>query len=130
MTTNSSTHEAIVAADENFMAVYGRGDAIGLANLYTENAQILPPNSDFVRGRQAIQAAFQAFMDSGIKSIALATMEVEDYGDTASEVGEYTLLGEHGQVLDKGKFLVIWKQETGQWKIHRDMINTSMPAAA
>ena len=80
-------------------------------------------------GKQAIQATFQAFMDTGVKAIKLETIEVEGYGDTASEVGRYILEGEGGQVLDQGKFIVIWKQEAGQWKVHRDIINTSMPSS-
>jgi len=128
MTNSTDVHDAIVAADETFMTTFSRGDAAGIAALYTKNGQFLPPNGDFVSGRQAIQTTFQAFMDSGIKAIKLETVEVEAYGDTASEVGKYTLEGEGGQVLDEGKFLVIWKQEAGQWKLHRDIINTSMPA--
>ncbi len=129
MTNSTDVHDAIVAADETFMTTFSRGDAAGIAALYTENGQFLPPNSDFVTGKQAIQATFQAFMDMGIKAIKLETIEVEGYGDTASEVGRYTLEGEGGQVLDQGKFIVIWKQEAGQWKLHRDIINTSMPAS-
>ena len=129
MVSSTDIHDAIVAADQTFMTTFGRGDAAGLAALYTENGQFLPPNSDFVTGKQAIQATFQAFMDMGIKAIKLETIEVEGYGDTASEVGKYTLEGEGGQVLDQGKFIVIWKQEAGQWKLHRDIINSSMPAS-
>ncbi len=129
MTNSTDVHDAIVAADETFMTTFSRGDAAGIAALYTENGQFLPPNSDFVTGKQAIQATFQAFMDMGIKAIKIETIEVEGYGDTASEVGRYTLEGEGGQVLDQGKFIVIWKQEAGQWKLHRDIINTNMPAS-
>ena len=129
MTNSTDVHDAIEAADETFMTTFSRGDAAGIAALYTENGQFLPPNSDFVTGKQAIQATFQAFMDMGIKAIKLETIEVEGYGDTASEVGRYTLEGDGGQVLDQGKFIVIWKQEAGQWKLHRDIINTSMPAS-
>ena len=129
MVSSTDIHDAIVAADQTFMTTFGRGDAAGLAALYTENGQFLPPNSDFVTGKQAIQATFQAFMDMGIKAIKLETIEVEGYGDTASEVGRYTLEGEGGQVLDQGKFIVIWKHKAGQWKLHRDIINTSMPAS-
>ncbi len=68
-------------------------------------------------------------MDMGIKAIKLETIEVEGYGDTASEVGRYILESGDGQVLDQGKFIVIWKQEAGQWKLHRDIINSSMPAS-
>ena len=129
MTNSTDVHDAIVAADETFMTTFSRGDAAGIAALYTENGQFLPPNSDFVTGKQAIQATFQAFMDMGIKGINLETIEVEGYGDTASEVGKYTLEGVGGQVMDQGKFIVIWKQEAGQWKLHRDIINSSMPAS-
>jgi uncharacterized protein (TIGR02246 family) len=110
------------------MAAFKRGDAAGLAALYTENGQVLPPNSDFVTGKEAIRGFFQAVMDMGIKAATLETVEVEGYGDTATEVGKLTLHGEEGQQLDKGKYVVIWKQEEGQWKLHRDMFNSSMPA--
>ena len=129
MNSTTDVHAAIVAANETFMNIFSQGDAAGIAALYTENGQFLPPNSDFVTGKQEIQATFQAFMDMGIKAIKLETIEVEGYGDTASEVGRYTLEGEGGQVLDQGKFIVIWKQKAGQWKLHRDIINTSMPAS-
>lgn len=128
MTNSSDVYDAIVAADETFMRIFSQSDAAGIASLYTESGQFLPPNGDFVKGRQAIQATFQGLMDAGIKTVKLETLEVEAYGDTASEIGKYTLEGEGGQVLDMGKFMVIWKQEAGQWKLHRDMINTSMPA--
>ena len=129
MNDTTNVHDAIVAADETFINTFNRGDAAGIAALYTENGQFLPPNSDFVTGRQAIQATFQGLMDMGIKAVKIETLEVEGYGDTASEVGRYTLEGEDGQVLDQGKFIVIWKQEAGQWKLHRDIINSSMPAS-
>jgi len=128
MTNSADVYNAIVVADQKFMATFGRGDAAGLAELYTENAQFLPPNSDFVNGRQAIQVTFQALMDMGISAIDIETLEVEGYGDTASAVGRYTLRNKNGETLDKGKFIVIWKQDAGQWKLHRDIINTSMPA--
>lgn len=128
MTNSTVVFNAIVAADETFMTIFNLGDAAGIANLYTENGQFLPPNSDFVSGRQAIQETYQAFMDMGIKEIKLEALEVEGYGDTAYEVGRYILEAEGGKVLDKGKFVVIWKYEEGQWKLHRDIINTSMPA--
>ncbi len=128
--TATKVHEAIAAANENFMATFNRGDAAGMAALYTENGQVLPPNSDFVTGKPAIQIFWQALMDMGIKAAKMAIVEVEDHGDTAIEVSTYTLQGEAGQVLDRGKYIVIWKQEAGQWKLHRDIFNSSMPAPA
>jgi ketosteroid isomerase-like protein len=67
-------------------------------------------------------------MDMGIKAVKLETVEVERDGNTAYEVGTFTLQGAEGQVLDAGKYVVIWKQEAGQWKLHRDIFNSSRPA--
>ena len=124
-----AVRDGIAATNKIFMATFAKEDAAGVAALYTEDGQFMPSNSDFVIGRQAIQATFQGLLDMGIKGIKLETIEVEVLGDSASEVGRYILEAEGGQVADQGKFLVIWKQEAGQWKLHRDMINTSMPAA-
>jgi ketosteroid isomerase-like protein len=54
-------------------------------------------------------------------------VEVEGLGDTAIEIGELTLYGAEAQVLDKGKYMVIWKRQDGKWKLHRDIFNSSMP---
>ena len=129
--TQSSSNEirgAIASANEKFMATFSKGDAAGMAALYTESGQILPPNSEIVTGKQALQGFWQALMDMGIKEAKLEIVEIEDHGDTAIEVSKYTLRGEEGKVLDKGKYIVIWKLEQGQWKLHRDIFNSSIPA--
>ena len=126
--TATGAREAIMAANEKFMDAFGRGDAAGLAALYTEDGQVMPPNSDFVKGRQAVQEFWQAVMDMGIKGAKIETAEVEDHGDTIIEVSTYELQDGEGQALDAGKFIVIWKQEDGQWKLHRDIFNSSLPA--
>ena len=128
MTNEVDIKDAITAADQTFMATFSRGNAADVAALYTEHAQFLLPNSDFVVGRQAIQEAFQAFIDGGYKAIKVEATEVEGFGNTAYEVGKYIVKGEDSQVLDQGKFVVIWKLEAGQWKLHRDIINSSLPA--
>ena len=126
--TSTEIRDAIAAANEEFMAAFNGGDAAGLAALYTEDGQVLPPNSPSVTGTQAIQGFWQAVMDMGIKEAKLETVETEGHGDTATEVSKFTLYGEEGQVLDKGKYIIIWKQENGQWKLYRDIFNSSMPA--
>jgi uncharacterized protein (TIGR02246 family) len=123
----SEFKRAIEAAVEAFMAAFNRGDATGLAALYTEDAKLLPPNADFVTGRAAVQAFWQAVMDMGVKSAQLTTDELEDHGDTAIEVGRFKLFGEGEQEIDQGKYIVIFKQVDAEWKLHRDIFNSSNP---
>jgi uncharacterized protein (TIGR02246 family) len=126
--TSTAVQAAIAAVNENFMAAFNRWDAAGLADLYTENWQLLATGSDFVTGRAAIQAFWQAAMDMGRKAVRLETVEAEGHGDTAIEIGKYTLSWKAGNVMDRGKYVVIWKQESGQWKLHRDIWNSSLSA--
>ena len=120
--------QAIAATNQQFVAAFARRDARGMAELYTANGQLLPTGSDFVTGTPAIQAFWQAVMGMGIKEATLETVELESHGDTAHEVGRYTLRGDGGQMLDEGKYIVIWKREGGQWKLHRDIWNSSRAA--
>ena len=112
-------------ADDVFEQTFGRGDAAGMADLYTNDGMLLPTGSDFVQGKEAIQEFWQGAMDMGIKEAKLDIVEVERHGDATTEVGRYELSDAGGEVMDQGKYIVVWKQEGGQWKLHRDIWNTS-----
>jgi uncharacterized protein (TIGR02246 family) len=127
--TASGIKTNIAAANENFVAAFKRGDAAAIATLYSKDGQVLPPNSQPISSTQAIQTFWQGVMNLGIKAAKLESLEVEDRGDIAYEVGKYTLLGDGGQEIDTGKYVVVWKQEAGRWKLHRDIWNSSRPAA-
>lgn len=116
---------AIEAANKKWEAAVSRSDGQGVAALYTAHGQLLPAQSDFVSGAQAIGQFWQTVFDSGIKEASLTTVEVEGYGNTAHEVGKYELRGADGKALDHGKYVVIWKREGDAWKLHRDIWTTS-----
>jgi uncharacterized protein (TIGR02246 family) len=125
----SDVRAAIEAANAQWMAKFHQADSAGLAALYTANGQLFPANSNIVSGTQAIARFWQGAFDAGIKKAKLVTIEAEGHGDTAHEVGTYTLMGEGDTVLDSGKYVVVWKRQDGQWKLHRDIWNTSQPAS-
>jgi uncharacterized protein (TIGR02246 family) len=125
--STAEVRDAITAVIEKFMAAYNQGDATGLADLYTEKGQLLPTNSDFIVGKAAIQAFWQARMDPGVRSVKLESIEIETHGNTSIEVGLYSVQAQENQILDTGKYIAIWKFEGGRWKLHRDMMNSSLP---
>ena len=77
-------------------------------------------------GSQAIQNFWQTAMDMGIKQAHLETLEVEQEGDAAIEMGQYELSGAEGQRMDQGKYIVVWKRDGGKLKLHKDIWNTSL----
>jgi uncharacterized protein (TIGR02246 family) len=102
-----------------------RGDADGMAALYTEDGQLLPPGSDVVTGRDSISAFWRGVFESGVESVELSPVEIEDHGSTAIEVGRFRLGDATGQLIDEGKYVVVWKQEDGEWRLHRDIWNSN-----
>jgi uncharacterized protein (TIGR02246 family) len=118
---------AIEAANAEFGAAYGRGDARAVAAMYTEGGQLYPPNQRVVAGRAAIEEFWKAAMDSGVKRVELKTAEVESLDGSAMETGTFTLYGKDGTTLDRGKYLVFWKWTGGTWRLHRDCWNSNEP---
>jgi ketosteroid isomerase-like protein len=88
---SSEDRAAIAAANQKFMDSFARQDSAGIAALYTGGGQLLPGNSEFVTGTAAIQGFWQGAMEMGIKTAELESVELEVHGDTAVEVGKYTL---------------------------------------
>lgn len=79
-------------------------------------------------GTPDIAAFWQGAMNMGIKSAKLETKELHECGDLAIEVGQYTLTikAEGGAAMtDVGKYVVVWKDDGGMWKLHIDIWNSN-----
>ncbi|MGI9105426.1 MAG: YybH family protein [Pyrinomonadaceae bacterium] len=125
---------AIENNNRKFSEAFMRGDAAAVAALYTGDARLLPPDVPMMRGREAIQSFWQGAMNMGIKEATLETIEVEATGDNfACEVGRFALViapgagagGEHA--VQAGKYVVLWKNDGGVWKLHADIWNADAP---
>jgi ketosteroid isomerase-like protein len=93
--------------------------------VYTADARILPPGGEMIGGREKIKEFWQGAIDSlNVASVQLVSMDVEDLGDTAYEIGRATLrFATPGAPPLQVKYVVIWKQEDGAWKWHVDIWN-------
>jgi uncharacterized protein (TIGR02246 family) len=115
-------------ANDAFEQTFRRGDAAGMAELYTEDGMLLPTGCEFIKGKKAIRDFWQGAMDMGVKEVKLDSVEIESQGEAVIELGRYKLIsGAGGEVMDQGKYIVIWKQEQGRWKLHRDIWNSNEP---
>lgn len=120
--------EDIEAVDRQFEAAMRSGSASRLADVYSDDGQALPPNAATVSGRANIEAFWQGAIDMGIADVELKTVELEELGDTAIQLGHFVLKAADQSVVDNGKYIVVWKRQDGAWKWHRDIWNSSNPA--
>jgi len=108
------------------------GDASALASLYTEDTTLLPPpNAPMIKGREGVEAYWATGFQQGFKELVLTTVEVMAMGDMVCEIGnaDATFQPEGMEAFkDIGKYLVIWKNVDGTWKIYIDIYNSGLPA--
>ena len=115
----------IIDANTEFAQLYAAGDSAAVANLYTQDAKFMMSGSPAIEGRKNIQSVLSGFMNSGIEKVDLRTIEVWGNKDLVVEEGELTLYRK-GVEVDRGKYMVLWKKENGEWHLFRDIFNSNL----
>jgi ketosteroid isomerase-like protein len=123
-----SVKQAILDGNAKLMKAFG-SDAQLIASLYTQGGQLMPAGSEAIEGHAEIAKFWQSVFDAGIVGVTLETTEVSFMGDTAAEVGKLELRDKEEKVVDKGKYVVVWKLVDSTWKLHRDIWTSNVPPA-
>ena len=84
------TRQEIEQRVREFEAAFNRRDAAALAAMYTEDARLLPPGSEMVSGRSAIQEFWQGAFDMGVSGGELRPQQIEARDDLAYEMSRQT----------------------------------------
>ena len=121
---------AIEDAHHKFADAVGSGDSLTSASCYTSDGVVLAPNMEPIIGRDKIASFHSSAVKMGIGSIVLTSTEVFGNEENVFAVGAYELFGKDKTSLEKGKFLSVWKQENSEWKMYRDIWNSSLPPPA
>ena len=123
--------EQIKATIEDVNQKFGdavrHGNAPALAALYSKDTTIMPANGEMIKGEDGAKMFAYGAMQM-IKDIILTSVDVQMMGEYVCEVGKYWMraVGEGEETFeDNGKYVVIWKQEDGTWKLHIDIWNSN-----
>jgi ketosteroid isomerase-like protein len=122
--------EAIAEGYKTLEQAFHRGDARSISPLYTEDAELLIPEAPPFIGRAAITEVWKAIVGSGGNTLRVTVGEVQELtADWAYEIGSFAATSPDGNVLNAGKYIVIWTRTLNDWKIHRDVFNWDIPPA-
>lgn len=121
-----SAKEGIFQTNQNFVAAMARGDAKGVADCYTSDAQFMAPGAPAAVGRGNISKIIQTFIDQGITVYKVLATDVYGNIDVVGVTEAYSLSEVGGGNKDVGKSVQLWKQEDGAWKIFRDCFNSDL----
>jgi uncharacterized protein (TIGR02246 family) len=107
-------------AQASFLAALDRRDAKEAAAVYAPDARLLPPFADAMVGRDAIEAFWQAGLDTGLASVEFESLKLARSDRIAYEVGRYAmhLRPEEGEsVADRGTYVLVHeRQPDGSWR--------------
>lgn len=105
---------------DRFTAALRTGDASAATQAYADEAWLIPPAAELLRGRGAIAEYWQAGLDAGIDDVSLAADGFDLYDNVAVEFGRYVVslgMAEGAPVTERGRYVVVCaKQPDGEWR--------------
>lgn len=123
----SKAREWIEKDNKKFEEDIRKGDSNAIAAHYGKDAWLMFDHSEPYKGKD-IASAWGRVLRMGVKAARITTVDLVGDANLLAETGMFEILGDGDKVLQKGKYVVVWKPENGGWKIYRDIGNSNMPA--
>jgi ketosteroid isomerase-like protein len=113
------TRTIIEGIDKKFSKDFYNGDSVSLANYYSTDAKL-----GSLKGKEILSFWGRAIRNSvkdSTRNLLFTTTAFTGDSDYLVELGIYEERDVKNNLKNRGKYLVVWKQENGQWKIYRDI---------
>ncbi len=124
--------EIINRITEHFVDAVKQQDVDALVQLYTEDGQHFR-EEDAPKGREALRAFHQEDVNNSQgeapSTFSAMVTEAELLGNMAYGVGTWAFTRQ-GKAEAKGKWMSIYKNEGGEWEIHRVMSMNQAPSSS
>jgi uncharacterized protein (TIGR02246 family) len=104
---------------------FNKGNSAAVGALYAPDAELVMSGVAPVRGREAIRAAVDKMVQSGVK-VRIDTARAQLAGDLAYFYGPYSVSSKQG-VVERGTYLEIWRRHGEHWLIELDVNATGAP---
>lgn len=117
----------IEGKNSQFTRAHVTGDRATIDGMFAEGARVLPPGGEAVIGRAAIDAMTAEYLEFGITEFREETTDFYGNDDLLVDQGNYVLVYGKNRVIEKGKYLNVWRKVGGEWKIHSNIWNTNAP---
>ena len=117
--------------NKKYMEFYNNGDASGVADLHMDDALVMPPNIDMVKGKESIKKAISDEISAGATDLVFTTLDMYGNEEYVTEVGRFALnVKDEGEIVmtDSGKYIVLWEQVSkNNWLMKADIWNSDLP---
>jgi ketosteroid isomerase-like protein len=118
--------QTLQSRSDRLAAAFNSGDSARIAQMYTEDAFLMPPGIKMTKGRDAVEqywrTAVRTVMDTKLTAVDLKLLTETE----AQEVGSFTARskGAHPHTI-AGKFVILWRKAGDDWQVATDIWNTN-----
>ncbi len=109
----------IDSLDKQFSQYYFKGDSVAIYNMYAKEAKF-----ESLKGNEILLSWGKQIRNSitnDTRNLIFTTTSLSTDNEFLLELGIYEIKDSKGNSKHRGKYLVVWKQEDGKWKLYRDM---------
>jgi ketosteroid isomerase-like protein len=117
--------QAVREATTALEAAFNSNELDKIVTLYADNSVFMPPNKPLLRGRGPLKSFYDGLHQGGWKDLKLTPEDVAGHGPLAYESGSYSMM--NGQTSDRGKFLIVFRNLGGSWKIEYTSWSSDLP---
>ena len=119
--------EAIAQSNRLYSQGFEQHQAALVVERYCTDGAIMAPNALTITGGEGFLAFFNGGYEHGIRKVLFHTVKIFGLCDSfVNEEGAYELKGAKDQLIDRGKYVVVWKKTKSGWKMYRDIFNTDL----
>lgn len=113
-------------ANKSYGDRFIKDDSVWYQLNYCKDACIMPGEQPSICGVKAIRDFY--FQNGNNRDFKITIRETNVYGDSdlVVEEGTYSYPDGNGNSFDNGKFIALWKQEDGIWKLYREIWNSNV----
>jgi ketosteroid isomerase-like protein len=108
-----------------FTQAHVAGDVATIDAMFTRDATSFPPGAEPAVGPEALHALTVNFLKVGITTFTERTTTLYGNSELLIDQGEYEITYGPRNTVERGKYVNVWKQEDGAWKIQTNIWNES-----
>lgn len=129
--TNQAAIDAIRLADQGWLRVFAGENLKESVNFVLSTGSVLAPNAPIATGPEEIGKLFAGFFALPDLKIEWtpSKIDVARSGEMGYSTGAYRMSFKDpsGKTIeDHGKYVTIWKKQSGKWKVAYDIFNTDL----
>ena len=122
----SDDPQVMQTLSDRLAAAFNSGDSARIAQMYTEDAILMPPGAKMIKGRDGVEKYWRSAART-VTDSKLTTVEVKSIDQAqAQEIGSFTARsrGAHPREIG-GKFVILWKKAGDDWQVAVDIWNVN-----